>query len=558
MTPPPISINYNWQEDLIINRHLNIWAEFGLDFPTTLSNCILPNYELNMDSTHNSVTLPFYSQDWYLSPNLRVIDFYGAQEFPPNLFPRYKKRSLSSPLRFERRSIYEPTIIAIKNAFNETIFYALPLSSSIDYLTLIIELLSHGIKNAKTVLHYLFFGMSYQNSYFSKNRKQEFEDKGQKYETKSSIANIAKHFIELDDPRRDQTKHHNLLDIIVIAICAIICGANHWTEMEIFGQAKHKWFKSFLELPNGIPSHDTFRRVFTLMDPEQFKKCFLSWVQSISQITEGEVIAIDGKQLRRSHDKASGKKAIHMVSAWATKNHLVLGQEKVDEKSNEITAIPRLLEVLEISGCIITIDAMGCQKEIAKQIRTKTGDYVLALKGNHKNLFNDVKNVFKKSFDKSLREINVSYDKTSEVSHGRREIRECWTISVEDITDLLRSKGWTDLKTIVCIKSERVLKNKKEEETRYFISSLESNAKKHLQAVRSHWGIENSLHWVLDMSFREDESRVRTGNSPENFAILRHFALNFLKQEKSQNCGIESKRKKAGWDEDYLLKILSL
>lgn len=547
MSGASISNSYNYKDN--IDKNVNMWPIFGLDF-------ISPNYEFTLDHGYNLVTSPFYNHDWCLSPNLRVIDFDGALEFPSNLFPKHKKRSLSFPVKFERRSIYEPTIIATKNAFNETVYYALPLSYSVDCLAILIELFSNGIKNANAVLHYLCFGVSYQSSYFRENRKRELEDKSKKYNKNTRVANIAIHFMELDDPRRDQTKHHKLLDIIAIAICAIVGGADHWTEMESFGKANHEWFKSFLELPNGIPSHDTFRRVFILMDPEQFKKCFLSWVQSISKVTEGEVIAIDGKQLRRSHDKTAGQKAIYMVSAWATKNHLVLGQQKVDKKSNEITAIPRLLEVLEISGCIITIDAMGCQKEIAKQIRKKEADYVLALKGNHKNLFNDVKNVFKNFFDKSLTEINVSYEKTSEVGHGRREKRECWTISTEEIKDLLRSKGWKDLKTIVCIKSERVLKNKKEEKTRYFISSLNSNAKKHLQTVRSHWGIENSLHWVLDMSFREDESRVRTGNSPENFAILRHFALNFLKQEKSKKCGIQSKRKQAGWDKDYLEKVL--
>ena len=370
------------------------------------------------------------------------------------------------------------------------------------------------------------------------------------------VANIMTHFSELSDPRLEHKKDHKLLDIVVIAICAVVSGANHWTNVETFGRSKFNWLQSFLELPAGIPSHDTFRRVFMLLDPEEFRKCFLSWVESVSQVTNGEIIAIDGKQLRRSHNKKLGEKAIHMVSAWATQNELVLGQVKVDDKSNEITAIPKLLKMLEISGCIITIDAMGCQKDIAQQIINQKGDYVLSLKKNHKTLFLEVENLFANLISNK---IQFDYHQTKEKSHGRLETRQCWTVQLTDLSEpLYKSNEWKNLKTIVMIKSKRVLNGKEENKTRYFISSLDCGAKKHLQTVRSHWKIENSLHWVLDVGFREDESRLRTGHGPQNFAMLRHFALNLLKQETSSSEGIQSRRLEAGWNENYLVKVLSL
>jgi predicted transposase YbfD/YdcC len=294
-----------------------------------------------------------------------------------------------------------------------------------------------------------------------------------------------------------------------------------------------------------------------LLEPEEFSRCFLSWVKTVNQVTNGEIIAIDGKQLRRSHDKKLGKKAIHMVSAWATQNELVLGQVKVDSKSNEITAIPQLLEMLEISGCIVTIDAMGCQKKISQKIIEKKGDYVLSLKMNHKTLFLQVKELFAKLIKNQLAAIAFDYHQTEEISHGRLEIRQCWTIQLVDLAEpLYKSDEWKKLKTIVMIKSQRFLDGQCLTYTRYFISSLTSSAQKHLQTVRRHWRIENSLHWVLDIAFREDESRLRTGYGPQNFAILRHLAINLLKHERSSEGGIQSKRLEAGWNEDYLTKII--
>jgi predicted transposase YbfD/YdcC len=369
-------------------------------------------------------------------------------------------------------------------------------------------------------------------------------------------ATIAEHFSELEDPRR-YNRRHLLHDIIVIAICAAICGADDWVAVEAFGRAKQSWFEKFLELPHGIPSHDTFGDVFGLLDPDQFRTCFMQWVQAVNEITGGQVVPIDGKKLRRSHDKTAGKNAIHMVSAWAAENHVVLGQVKVDDKSNEIKAIPQLLDLLEISGCIVTIDAMGCQREIARKIvEDKDADYVLALKGNQSGLFEDVKSLFEHTQEVGFE--NCEHYKTTEKGHGRFEVRECWTLSDPDTLASIRSlANWRALRTVIMVKSERFVGDKRSEESRYYISSLSGNAEQALEAVRGHWGIENQVHWVLDIAFREDDCRIRKGNGAQNFAILRHIALNLLKQEKTAKCGVKNKRLKAGWDESYLLKVLN-
>lgn len=361
-------------------------------------------------------------------------------------------------------------------------------------------------------------------------------------------------FSSIKDPRVLGRTRHKLIDIICVAICAIVSGADNWVDIAEFGRQKNEWLNGFLELPNGIPSHDVFTDVFSRISPQQFKESFAKWVQSVFETTGGQIIPIDGKTLRRSHDRSGGKAAIHVVSAWASANKIVLGQIKTEEKSNEITAIPELLRLLEIKGCIVTIDAMGCQTAIAAQIIDQEGDYVLALKGNQANLYDDVKAFFEDPKTGTDDDIRLQELEDTDGGHGRVDVRRIRCTS--DISWLDEKGRWKGLSSICAVESERHLADKITKEVRYFIGSIKADPQLWIQATRDHWSIENGLHWRLDVVFREDECRVRKGHGPDNFAVLRHIAMNILSRDKSKG-SYATKRYRAALNDGYRQKLLA-
>lgn len=373
--------------------------------------------------------------------------------------------------------------------------------------------------------------------------------------TEQPSLSLLSHFRDLQDPRLERTRDHLLLDIIAIAICAVIGGAEDWVAIETFARAKHDWFARFLALPNGIPSHDTFGRVFARLDPARLAECFQSWMGTLCQRLGLKQVALDGKTLRRSHDRGKGKAALHLVSAWATENSLTLGQVAVADKSNEITAIPQLLQMLDVAGALVTIDAMGCQKEIAATIRQQGADYLLAVKDNQPRLHEDIEQFFQAALDDDFVGRTHDYAETAEVGHGRGEQRGCWVFG--EPTWIRDRSLWVDLRSVVVVVRTRDVDGKSSSELHYYISSRQAKAADFLQATRDHWRIENNCHWVLDVSFAEDQSRIRKDHGPENFAWLRRMALSLLKRAKGVKGGIRCRRLNAGWDTTFLEQVLS-
>ena len=373
------------------------------------------------------------------------------------------------------------------------------------------------------------------------------------------------HFQDLPDPRVNRTKAHDLIDVLVIAICALLCGAESFDDMADFGTAKETWFKTFLTLRSGIPSHDTFNRVFAALDPRAFLDCFLRWTQSLRQSVTQEIVALDGKALRRALNKKQNVK--YIVSAWAEGNGLVLGQWKVADKSNEITALPELLRVLELAGCIVTVDAMGTQKKIAKEIIEADADYVLALKGNHETVHEEVTTFLDAAVTEraqprsagaklSAAAANLATLETLEKDHGRIETRRYYQSA--DLDWFADRKKWEGLQSVGMVEAIREVGSARTVERRYYLMSLPLGVATFARAARSHWGVENKLHWVLDVQMREDASRARTGHAPENLATLRRLALNLLRRDKTKRRGIRGKQLNAGWDQAYLLRLLGV
>jgi predicted transposase YbfD/YdcC len=365
---------------------------------------------------------------------------------------------------------------------------------------------------------------------------------------------IRHHFRLLEDPRIERGRRHSLHDILLLGLCAVLCGAESFVDMEDFGKAQRDWLSEWLELPNGIPSHDTFGRVFAALDPAQFAEAFSAWTQSLRQSLPGEIVAVDGKTLRRSG--GSGQSPVHLVSAWAVGHRLVLGQLRTAEKSNEITAVPELLRRLELAGCIVTLDAMGCQKTIAREIHEADADYVLALKANHEVLHAEIQSFLDDALDHPAHLPAASRHQSVEKDHGRIETRRCLC---SDQLGWLADRGqWSALRSVAVVEAERTLGERTTRERRYYLSSLPPDALELARAIRGHWGIENSLHWVLDVALREDDCRVRTGHAATNLATLRHMALNLLRTDTTKKRGVRGKQKIAGGDHRYLLKLLAI
>jgi predicted transposase YbfD/YdcC len=364
---------------------------------------------------------------------------------------------------------------------------------------------------------------------------------------------IKKHFTRLKDPRISRRRRHLLIDLVVIAVCAVICGADSWPQIALFARKRLPWLKTFLALPNDAPSHDTFERVFARLNPEAFQSCFRQWMQALAQNLNIKHIAIDGKTLRGSGASASGLGPLHLVSAWATQNHLSLGQVAVEDKSNEITAIPRLLELLELSGALVTIDAMGCQKEIARCIVDRGGDYVLTVKDNQPNLLADIQECFGKALDTGFAGLSHSSFRDEGKGHGRRELR-CYYVIWEP-EGIRNQEAWADLKAIGMCFSERTVGGQTSTEVRYFIGSKKASARLYGKALRNHWGIENNLHWQMDVTFGEDGNRVCQRNAAENLALVRRVALSLLKQHPGEG-SIAGKRLEAALDTDFLEEVL--
>ncbi len=367
-------------------------------------------------------------------------------------------------------------------------------------------------------------------------------------------ARIQDHFAQLTDPRRRKVIYP-LINVVVIAVCAVVSGADDFVAIARFGRTKRSWLARFLDLESGIPSHDRFNAILAAIKPAEFEKCLLSWITDLHEITDGQVVAIDGKTLRRSFDAASEKSAIHMVSAWATANHISLGQVVTDQKSNEITAIPKLLEMLDISGCLVTIDAMGCQTKIAQAIVDQKAHYVLATKENQPTLYQGLANHFDDHLEDDFARTKVRRYRTEEKGHGRKEIRNYFVCPVpEDLPDRLR---WPKLRAIGIVISNTERDGRDCGEVRYYILSQYLSGRRFGEAVREHWGIENSLHWQLDVTFQEDQCRIRKGHADANFSSLRRTALSLLKNESTLKVGIKNKRLTAAWDNAYLEQVLT-